>query len=177
MWVMEPYLVSENSGSHAPDGDSFWAAELGCEEDAFWTDWSGYGVIDVFNDAIVPGAVFDIQLIDCRCHPDGYPWDESGALTVAMSVTGDIVGLCDVSPCSAPQGVVDFIDITAAIDKFRNLPTAPRKARTDVINGTVSLPKPDQKVDFVDISQIVDAFRNDPVRYPGPPTTDPCSGS
>jgi hypothetical protein len=95
-------------------------------------------------------------------------------LEVKLSATGDVVGDCGLTPCSAPQGVIDFVDISAVVDKFRNLPTAPRKARADLINSTVSLAKPDKKVDFVDISYCVDAFRAAAAALPGPPLTDPC---
>jgi hypothetical protein len=83
---------------------------------------------------------------------------------------------CGVQPCSSPDGGVDFVDISAVVDKFKNLPTAPRKARADVINSNITFPKPDGKVDFVDISTVVDAFRASAGPPVGPPTTDPCGG-
>ena len=101
--------------------------------------------------------------------------DFSAPLTVLHSTSGDLVGACGLQPCPAPQGVVDFVDISACVDKFRNLPIAPRKARADVINSNVLQPRPDQKIDFLDISCVVDAFRGVPCTLPGPPTDDPCA--
>jgi hypothetical protein len=91
-----------------------------------------------------------------------------------MSRAGDIVSDCGVQPCAPPEGVINFVDISACVDKFRNLPTAPRKARADVIHSDVLNPLPDKKIDFVDVACIVDAFRNDPCALPGPPEGDPC---
>ena len=78
------------------------------------------------------------------------------------------------------NGVVDFLDISAVVEKFKNThcatggPGVPRKARADLINSTVALPKPDNKIDFVDISYCVDAFRGAAASLPGPSMTDPC---
>jgi len=175
MWVGEPFQVTEASGSSQPTPPpAFWAAELGC--DPFYTDWSTYGTIDVYDDAIIPGAIFEIRAIDEACHT-GIPDNYSGALDVPMSPVGDIVGDCGVTPCTPPQGVVDFVDISAVVDKFRNLPAAPRKARADLINSEITQPLPDKKVDFVDISYCVDAFRAQALLLPGPPITDPCGSA
>ena len=57
---------------------------------------------------------------------------------------------------------------------FKNLPAAPRKARTDLINSDILGPLPDGKVDFVDITYCVDAFRGTAAPHPGPPIDDPC---
>jgi len=184
MWVQEPFPVTESAGSDQPTPRPiFWAAELGCEP--FYTDWSVYDRVDVYNDVIIPDAVFEVQAL--RDDPSCSEKDEedySPELTVVMSACGDVVGHCSALPCaseqggadccSAPQGVVDFVDVSAVIDKFRNLPCTPRKARADVINSTVTMPPPDRKVDFVDCSCVVDAFRGDPCPLPGPPLIDPC---
>jgi hypothetical protein len=94
-----------------------------------------------------------------------------------MSAVGDVVG-SERAPESdiwdPPQGVVDFVDISALVDKFKSLPDAPRKARADVANTDPDRPLPDQKVDFVDISHVVDAFRGQANAPPGPPFDDPC---
>ncbi len=171
MWVQAPYLVGEASGSPGPTGDDFYAAILGC--DPYYTDWSAFGTVDVFDDAVIPDATFDVQVIANDCATSNET-AYSAPLTVRMSKDGDILGDCGVTPCSAPQGVVDFVDISGAVEKFKNTPGAPRKARSDVINSDISRPKPDQKVDFVDISCIVEAFRGTPCAKPGPPAVDPC---
>ncbi len=181
MWVQEPFLVGEPSGSPEPADANFWGARLGCTP--FCTDWTQYDRVDVFGGEIVPSAVYDVQFIECNCSF----WDESAysaPLSVRLSRAGDVAGDCGLPPCaspkggqdccSAPQGVVDFVDISAAVEKFKNVPCIVRKARADVINSTITLPEPDRKVDFVDISCIVEAFRGSPCPLPGPPVVDPC---
>ena len=174
MYVQEPYAVTEASGSDGPTPPpTFWAAEFGC--DPFYTDWTQYDRVDVYDDAIVPGAELEVCAIDEVCGAlDAGSYSEP--VVVAMSGVGDLVGDCAVTPCTSPQGVVDFIDITAVVDKFKNAPGAIRKARADVTNADFGQASPDQKVDFVDISCVVGAFRADPCPIVGPPTVDPCPG-
>ncbi len=177
-WVQEPYVVTEASGSNGPvPPPTFLAAELGCG--VFYTDWSGYGVIDVVNAGIIPGGVYEVQAIHAEC--ERAEENFSAPLTVVASHVGDVVGDCAFCPCTPPQGVVDFVDISAVVEKFKNTPCnpgqspgVPRKARADVISSDVSQPKPDKKIDFVDISHVVDAFRNQAQPPVGPPATDPC---
>ena len=125
---------------------------------------------------MIPGGTFELRAIDETCNTAN-AIRYSAPLTVLTSRVGDVVGSTQ-DPITLiwhpPDGVVDFNDISAVVDKFKNEPTAMRKARADVINATVELSKPDQKVDFVDISYCVDAFRNMAVPLPGPPLADPC---
>ncbi len=175
MWVQEPSLVPEPSGCSdldvCPTSPFFQAARLGCEP--YYADWSDLGTIDIYDGAIVPGATFEVRAITEGCdlgNPDKY----SDPLTITMSRVGDVVGDCGVTPCTAPQGVVDFVDISALVEKFKNTPSAPRKARSDIIHSDVAQPLPDHKIDFVDISYCVDAFRSLASPLPGPPASDPC---
>jgi len=174
MWVQQPTLTTEASGSAGPTPPpQFWSAELGCAP--YYTDWSVYDRVDVYGAGVVPNSLYEVQFISDDCQPTNEE-HYSPALVVHTSRAGDIVGTsCAPAPCNAPQGVIDFTDISACVDKFRNLPTAPRKARADVINSTVSQPKPDLKIDFVDISCIVDSFRGSPCALPGPAVVDPCA--
>ncbi len=173
-WVQEPYLVTETSGSSGGNPPNFWVAELGCTP--YYTDWTVYDRVDVIDAGIVPDGVYEVQILDSTCSLNCLEC-YSEPLEVRMSRAGDIVGDCSVQPCSPPQGVVDFVDISACVEKFKNSPGAPRKARCDVTNSNVWDPLPDKKVDFVDISCIVAAFRGDPCPITGPPTTDPCGPS
>ncbi|MGD2108093.1 MAG: hypothetical protein PVI86_01750 [Phycisphaerae bacterium] len=171
MFVQEPYEVGEASGSPGPGAENFWAATLGC--DPFYTDWSVYDRIDVHDDAIVPGGLYRVQAVS----DNHSPYDElaySNPLDVRMSAAGDVAGDCGVTPCTAPQGVVDFVDVSAVVEKFKNEPTALRKARADIINTDLQVPPPDNKVDFVDIACCIDAFRGQPCPLPGPLPDDPC---
>lgn len=171
-WVQEPYLVTEASGSSGPiPPPTMWAAELGCQP--FYADWTVYDTVHVIDPGIVPRATYEVRVVDSSCaasESHGY----SDPLVVRTSRVGDLVGNDLVPPPSAPQGVVDFNDITAVVEKFKNEPDAPRKARADLINSDITQALPDKKVDFVDVSYCVDAFRNQAAPLPGPPMTDPC---
>ena len=61
--------------------------------------------------------------------------------------------------CLAPNGTVNFNDISAVVDKFKNKEGAPAKARADIAPQT-----PQKIVDFDDISAVVEAFRG--LSYP-----------
>ena len=131
--------------------------------------------VDVIDAGIIPEGVYEVRIIDITCSV-GVPEAYSDPLVVTMSESGDIVGHYDDDAgwWTAPNGVVDFNDISACVDKFKNEPTAPRKARCDVTHADVFNPLPDKKVDFVDISCIVAAFRGTPCPLTGPPVIDPC---
>ena len=53
-----------------------------------------------------------------------------------------------------PDGTVDFVDITAMVDKFQSVPDALSKTRADLVDAV-----PDSVVDFSDISAVVDGFK------------------
>ncbi len=171
-WVQAPYLVTEASGSNDPvPPPTMWAARLGCEP--YYTDWSVYGTVHVFDAGIVPGSRYQLQLLDSTCDCTD-PLDYGPPLIIDTSAIGDVVGDCGVQPCTAPQGVIDFVDISSVVEKFKNTPGSPRKARADIISSDINQPVPDQKIDFVDVSYCVDAFRNQAALPPGPPQVDPC---
>ncbi len=166
-WVQTPFLVTEASGSDQPGAPpQMWAARLG--PDPVYLDWSTYDVVDVFNAGLVGEGVYDVQAIkagDLIAVEECY----SAPLTVRLSELGDVVGNRTAPPPqSPPQCVCDFNDISGCVDKFKNTPSAPRKARADLVNSTITLPEPDRKIDFVDITCAVECFRGHPCALPGP---------
>ncbi len=172
MWVHPPHEMTEASGSSGSTPPPVCTvAELGCTP--YYTVWGDVGVVDLYDAAIVPGATIELRAITEGCDTAN-PTNYSSPLIVVMSDVGDVVGDCEVTPCSPPQGVVDFVDISSIVEKFKNTPSAPRKARVDLINSDVANPLPDGKVDFVDISYCVEAFRSTAFPLPGPPAEDPC---
>jgi hypothetical protein len=168
-WVTIPVQTTEQSGDNGPEPPPyFWASTLTCAGPQYH-NWNQYPKIDVYDAGIVPDAVYEVVAIADDCNPDD-PSHYSDPLTVVMSRAGDIVGNvgCITPQCDPPQGVVDFVDISSCVEKFKNSPLSPQKAKADVINATITLPPPDRKVDFVDISCIVEAFRGVPCPLPGP---------
>ncbi|MGB2986978.1 MAG: Ig domain-containing protein [Phycisphaerae bacterium] len=189
MWVKAPFPVSEKAGTTGSSPPDFWAAELGCVEDAHWADWTEYGVVHVYDvlGNVIPNGTYEIQAIDSTC-PIYSRSSYSEPLVINTSKWGDVVGEfyldpedCRTTPngytdCwSPPNGVVNFDDISSGVDKFRNLIGAPQKSRADIA-GDPPLGIVDNICNFVDISYCVDAFRGLPYPFYGPPETDPCDG-
>lgn len=122
------------------------------------------GTVYVYDEAIVPGATYEIQLIDESC-----PVAEIGSYSVPAlerrtSVWGDVVGpLDDADQWLPPDGVVDITsDVLACLDKFGNRPGAPLKAKCDL-----DACLPDQVINIIDIVLVLDGFRGVP--YPCQP--------
>lgn len=162
---------------------TYWAANLQCTP--FYTNWQGTctggaclgginlgagcstdadckAVVHVSGSGIVPSGAYDVQIVDEGCsasHEGNY----SVPLTLNTSRWGDLVSDCFVDYCGPPNDITDFIDIMAVVDKFKNLPGAPSKARADLAPGTTN-----RIIDFIDIGVIVEAFRNFPYTFPGP---------
>ena len=161
-WVGEPFLVTEASGSAGGSPEpNFWMAWLRGEP--HYEDWGAIDVLHVSGAAIVPGALYEIQVIHELCDTDEDNRYSAPYVVSTSAVWGDVVGNCGVTPCTPPNGIADFVDVAAMVDKFRNLPTAPVKARAELASD-----EPDLKIDFVDISHCVDAFRGNVYPFSGP---------
>jgi hypothetical protein len=172
MWLDAPQEVSENAGkihpSQAPGWPAFVAATLRCEP--HYADWSVLGTIHVYHQGIVPDAAYELQAIDETCDTA----DESSysaPLQVTTSLWGDIVKNCITTPCGPPDGSVNITtDVTAAVDKFRNLQGAPIKPRCDLEPD-----RPDLIINITEVTHILDAFRGLDYPFEGPRADDPCA--
>lgn len=171
-WIGEPFEVTEASCCNNPTPPpTFMAARLQC--DPHFMDWTAVGPVHVLGSAVVPNATYDIQAVDSWCYilptmcSDGYGFGDESLfslpLTIGTSRWGDLVDDCGVTPCTSPDGVVDFLDISAVVEKFRNLPGATFKSRADIAPEL-----PDLVIDFIDISHAVEAFRGEPYPFDGP---------
>ncbi len=172
-WARAPQDVCELGGFGPAEGCLPGAptskfSELTCSG-SFYTDWSNLGTIHLHHAGIVPGGVYEIQMVDQVC-----PLNElsfSAPLPVGTGRFGDIVGRYDLVARSwtPPDNVVDVVtDVVAHLEKFANIGGAPSKARTDVTPY-----EPDLKVDIIDVTKTLDAFRSQP--YPFSPSTNPCA--
>ena len=159
-WVGEPLQVSENAGKipHQEGWPDFWSANL--QGTPHCMDWSTVATLHVTDDDIIPGAVYDVQAIDCECELASEA-NYSLPLTIGTSRWGDLVKDCATCPCGPPDGTVGVpTDVTAALDKFKNLrpPSIPcdavMKARADVEPNF-----PDWLVNISDVTFVLDAFR------------------
>ena len=103
---------------------------------------------------IVPSATYGLRL-----SADGVEFSET--LTLATSMYGDAVGTFDEGAqlWTAPQGIVNFLDISAVVHSFQSDVSAPHKRRVDLGGQT-----PNWVVNFSDIALIVAGFQEQP--YP-----------
>ena len=169
MWVGEPELVSENSGSigHIDGYSDFSAATLQCAP--FFADWTAFGTVHVSHPGIVPKGVYDMQVVNVSCSVDTEA-SFSLPLTLIQTKWGDCCGPFTAGEFAPPDGSVDVtLDVVAMLNKFRNLPGAPAKSRVDLEPDT-----PDRLINFTDITRNLDAFRG--FGYPFPPAPAPCGG-
>ncbi len=165
MWVGPPFEVSESSGSPFGPPPMLTVAMLQCEP--HFMDWSAWGTVHIFGPEIVPSATYELQAIEPVCASTAcFDMGEavySEPLILHTSKWGDLVGDCTLTACSSPQGIADFVDIAAVVDKFKNTDGAQSKTRTDLAGNL-----PDLKIDFMDISYAVEAFRGLGYPFDGP---------
>ncbi|UCC31381.1 MAG: hypothetical protein JSU86_03715, partial [Phycisphaerales bacterium] len=165
MWVASPREVSENAGkidpSEAPGFPTFVAATLQCDPD--FRDWSALGTVYLYGAAIVPDGEYTVQAIEDWC-PQDLEISYSAELQLTTSLWGDLVRNCITTPCGPPDGVVNIAsDVTAVVDKFKNLDGAPIKSRCDLEPN-----QPDLLINISDATEALDAFRGFGYPFDGP---------
>ncbi len=186
MWVQEPQEYCENAGTSQADpcpttvgelpSASFWGAQLGC--DPHFGDWTQYDLVHVWHEGIIPDGVYELQVLDSTCSPemeDGY----SEVLTVTQSGWADLINNCTTIPCGPPDGNTGIVDVTAVLDKWKNLPGNVKKVRADLEGSPGGDHRlPDQAINITDVTYCLGAFLGD--TYPPfgfPPPSDPPSCS
>ncbi|MFH1107718.1 MAG: kelch repeat-containing protein [Planctomycetota bacterium] len=131
-----------------------------------WTTVAG-GVIQLSDCNIVPCATYTIDAISNVDYPAG-PYSPPLVLTTTQ-VWGDIVS----HSYGPADGIVDAIDVTAMVDRFKSAPGAPPASWCDVYGN-----QPTQGVNFnidaLDIVLIVDAFKGFDYPFSGPVAPGPC---
>ena len=181
MWAAPPVEYCENSGQATPPPQgcgpapghwpTHWASTLQC--DPHYRYWSTLGVVHMFHEGIIPGATYEIQSIETG-HDISVEDNFSAPVEIHTSIWGDVVRNCATYPCSPPDGSVDVAtDITALVDKYRNLWGAVMQARGDLVHFSGG-PVPDQRTFVVDVTHALDAFRG--FGYPFSPGPRPCGG-
>ncbi len=159
-WVGQPFDISELGGVSDATPPTFKAARLMCEP-VLW-DWGNVGVLHVFGEEVVPGAVYEVHAIEETC---GVLIEETDAppLTIATSQWADVT-----EPYATVNDPIqpDMLDVTVIIDKFKSSPGAPIKARADLHPEM-----PNNVIDIVDASLALDAFKGIAYPFDGP---SPC---
>jgi hypothetical protein len=130
-------------------------------------------VVHVFHEGIVPLGVYDIQMADSSCVPDA---DSSYSLplTVTMAKWGDAIKDCTTNPCGPPNNNTGIVDVTALLDKWKNLPNNVQKVRAD-IEGSPSGDHrvPNLGIDITDVTYCLGAYVGQQYPPPGFPAPRP----
>jgi hypothetical protein len=167
MWVGPPGPICENAGQSTPPDETdpptygcgtsgsqyraFQAANLQCAPHC--ADFGSIGLIHVADDEIIPGAIYDVQVINCLCD-GGNEANYCEPLAIRTPRWGDLVKDCTTVPCGAPDGIVNITaDVTAVLDKFKNLPNCVIKSRADLEPSV-----PDWLVNITDVTYCLDCF-------------------
>jgi len=139
----------------------FAAAELQCKP--FVTDWSGFDIVQVYGDAVLPGATYAVEEVDQALivGPDAVgPGTSQGNVHTWMF--GDIV-----PPYYGKTAAIqpDMLDVRAVVDTFLGLRESPIKVRVQ-LGGFV--PNPADEISMLDVVHAIDAFKGLPFPYPIP---------
>ncbi len=119
------------------------------------------GVIQVSDCNIVPCATYTIEAIRDIDYPGG-PYSAPLVLQTTP-MWGDIVG-----NAGAPaDGVVSALDVTAMVNRFKNLPGAQPRTWCDV-HANNPIQGVNLNIDALDITTVVNAFKSFDYPYPGP---------
>jgi murein tripeptide amidase MpaA len=173
-WVGPPQAFCENAGQAEPPPEgcgpapgqpslTLTTATLQC--DPHYMDWDAYGTIHVYHEYVVPEGTYWVETV---VQGEGGELS-SPPLELDTSRWGDLVSNCTTTPCGAPDGQVGVsTDVTAVLDKFKNLHGAPSKARADMEPGM-----PDGLVNISDVTYVLEAFRG--FAYPFVPGPPPCA--
>ena len=179
MWVGPPTEYCENSGQSTPPPEgcgpspglalTFLASTLQCEP--YFADWDTVRALHLYHEGIVPSAAYEIQAIEIGLDilvEDNY----TDPLELTTSKWGDVVKDCMQRPCGPPDGVVNMTtDVTAFVNKFKNLPVAVIQARVDSVSATGGA-VPDCRTTILDMVYALEAFRG--YAYPFSPGPPPC---
>ncbi len=179
MWVGPPRPICENAGqSTVPEpgnppaygcGSSgnaalaFQSAGLQCTPHC--ADFGSVGLLHFTDDEIIPGAVYDVQIINCFCDGDNEA-NYSEPLTIDTTRWGDLVKDCSTYPCGPADGLTGIVDVTAVLDKFKNLPNCVTKTRADIEPSL-----PDLLINITDVTYCLGAFLGE--TYPPSSWPDP----
>jgi hypothetical protein len=168
-WVGPPlgYLESNDS----PALGNYRVARLQCTP--YYHDWSVEGIVNVIGAEIVPSSIYEVEVYSYACKGE-----EDACIAVSDPVimttrrAGDITTPFQGGP---PLTQPNAIDVTNAVNKFRNLAGSPPKVISQV---QPNFPDPNSDINAIDIVTVVDNQRGFGYTYSGPctcPSTVPCN--
>jgi hypothetical protein len=106
-------------------------------------DW---GTVILRSPDVVPGSQY-VVVAECGAF-------SSAPGSASTSIWGDIVGVFDGAQWTPPNGVVNVLDMTAIVEAFQHLATAPELEHADIMPCM-----PDRVINILDMTGVVDGFQ------------------
>ncbi|MBI3834964.1 MAG: hypothetical protein HY287_11600 [Planctomycetes bacterium] len=143
---------------------TFKCAQLQCTPT--YADWGtalNGAMLYVSGAEVVPSSSYDIKVFGSSCQGNENACSSvSVALTVNTARWGDVTAPFQ-APSPAPITQPNIADVSAIVDKFKDLGTAPIIAIADLNPGT-----PDSKIFISDVASCVDSFKGLAYTFPVP---------
>lgn len=151
-WVGPPVAYQETNSNPTV----FYAAHVQCTP--HYQDWSTVGLLHVTGSAITPSSLYEVENVAASCMGV-----EANCTAVSTAVEIGTTRWGDVEiPYNPPSATLqpDLADVSALLNKFRNAPGAPIKARALLLGGdlmgSIDI---STEFSFIHIAACVDAFR------------------
>ena len=161
-------------GYEAYQGYLLYSGVFRLQSTPYFRDWTTAvpgGVIQVADCNIVPCATYTVQAVsNAACDlfdPAAYT---APLVLTTTSVWGDVVGANNLA---LPNGIVDFVDISASVDRFKNAPGTQSRTWFDIAPNN-PMQGVNFDIDFNDISTVVDAFKGLDYPFSGPTAPAVC---
>ncbi|MBI1826688.1 MAG: hypothetical protein HY287_10630 [Planctomycetes bacterium] len=159
-WVASPVYFTE---SNAPPAWGY-AWQLTCAP--YYTGWNGSPsgqIIYVSGPEILPSSYYDVQFVGQSCQGvERNCVNVSAPLRVHTRRWGDVAPPFQ-TPSPAPLTQPDIKDVTAILNKMKEIPGSLGVTRTDLFGNA-----PNHRVDISDVSSAVDAFKGLAFPFAGP---------
>jgi subtilisin family serine protease len=171
-WAGQPlgYLESNDN----PGLGNYRASRLQCTP--FYHDWGAEpdgGLVNILGAEIIPSSTYHLQTFGADCKgSESSCTNVSPVVQVTTRRAGDIATPYQGAP---PLTQPNAIDVTNAVNKFRNLAGSPPKVVSQV---QPNFPDPNSDINAIDIVTVVDNVRGFGYTYSGPcicPSTVPCN--
>jgi hypothetical protein len=147
------------------------AARLQCSP--FYHDWAAQGEFAILGAEIVPSAIYEVQAYAAVCQGiEATCFQTTAAVAMTTRRAGDLATAYQTT--TPPLTQPNAIDVTNAVNKFRNLAGSPPKVVSQV---QPNFPDPNSDINAIDIVTVVDNQRGFGYTYSGPcicPSTVPC---
>jgi hypothetical protein len=171
-WVGPAVRFLESQDS--PGSGSYTAARLQCAP--YYRDWTSLGGFHIIGAEIIPSSTYRLESLASAC-----AGSEVSCPFVSLPVIMQTARAGDIAtPYQTPTPPLtqpNALDVTAAVNKFRNLVGAPPKAVAQVQPNVLD---PNSDLSALDVVAVVDTARGFAYLFSGPcvcPSSVPCNAT